>query len=116
MDEIMPIPSDNNAELRQKMHGLVGLMETRVDDLKKIDKAVQAKQMKVDEVTAREIRTWLKRIPKQIAILKVSMGEQVSRIPPEIRKITGGAPQGAPPPSSIQGMSRDQLLQMLQQP
>jgi len=116
MDEIMPIPSDNNAELKQKIHGLVGLMETRVDDLRRIDKAVQAKQMKVDEVTAREIRSWLTRLPKQIARLKASMGEQVSRIPPEIRKITGSAPQGAPPPSSIQGMSRDQLLQMLQQP
>ena len=114
MDAIMPIPSDNNAQLKQKMKGLVGLMETRRKDLEKIDKAVQAGQMKVDDVAKREIRSWLTRLPKQIAILKASMG--VARdIPRPILNIIGepGATEVAPPASGIESVSGAELVEIL---
>ena len=114
MDAIMPIPSDDNAELKQKMKGLVGLMETRRKDLEKIDKAVQAGQMKVDDVAKREIRSWLTRLPKQIAILKASMGT-ARDIPREILDIIGepGATEVAPTASGIESVPGGELMEIL---
>ena len=108
--EIIPDTQDTNARMTSKIHKLIPAMRKKL---------VEAHHVYTSGTKTASLRNHSIQVMVQfsgiIEALAASIGEPPN-IPESIKKITGGAPQGAPPPSSIQDISTDQLLQGLQQP